>query len=535
MKIRTLALASLLAVGSVVSVRAQFASAVVDYNSGTGFAAGYTNTAAALGAPSQINPYSDATDPFDSAYGKNQLVSIGAGGSLTLRFDSPIIHNPSNPFGLDFMVFGNTFFVITNGDYSGGGITSGALGGNNPGATRIEVSADGTNWFTLNPALAPTADNLFPTDGLGDPGLPVNPALTGSSFAGLGLAGIRTLYNGSAGGTGYNLAWAQDTNGNFANLPIVRYVRVNVLSNKSEIDAVAAVRGTAPVFAEDFYLDPLQNGWKAFGDTNLFHWNPTNQNIEVTWDSSQTNSYFYHPLGTVLARNDAFSLAFDLRLTDIPVENGFQIAVGLLNLASATNANFFRGSGNQSPNLAEFDYFPDYLSVDATTADTNSGFNFLYDNFALNPGTTYHLVLSHAAGDSYLNGQIFTNGQLYASLTQAYTPASFTDFRLDTVSINSFSDANSYGSSILAHGTVDNFVVSLPPPPVQTVAVHLQSGQWQAQFSSRSHWLYTLERTTDFVTWTAVAAASGNGTNLLLTDPNTPLGNGFYRIRADRP
>ena len=437
MKIRSLAFASLFVL-SAVSVCAQFASSVIDYNSGTGFAAGYTNTSAALGAPAS----GSSVTPFGPPFAKSQLVSIGANGSLTLRFDSPIINNPSNPFGLDFLIFGNTFFAITNGNYFGGGITSGAIGGNNSGATRIEVSADGVNWFTLNPTLAPTADNIFPTDVLGDPHVPVNPALTGSSFGGLGLTGIRALYNGSAGGTGYDLAWAQDTNGNFVNLPIVRFVRVNVLANKSEIDAVAAMRGTTPVFVEDFYADPLQNGWKVFGDTNLFHWNPTNQNVEVTWDSSQTNSYFHHPLGTVLARDDAFSLAFDLQLTDLPVQNGFQIAVGLLNLASATNADFFRGSGYQSPNVAEFDYFPDYLSVNATATDTNSTFTFSYDNFPLNLGTTYHIVLTRAAGDSVLNGQVFTNGQLYAALTQNYADTNFTDFRLDAVSINSFSDAN---------------------------------------------------------------------------------------------
>jgi hypothetical protein len=530
MKIRSLASASLFVL-SLISVRAQFASSVMDYNSGTGFAAGYTNTAAALGAPAS----GGSVTPFSPPYAKSQLVSIGTNGWLTLRFDRPIINDPSNPFGLDFLIFGNSFFTITNGDYSGGGITDGTIGGNNPGATRVEVSADGAQWFTLNPTLAPTADNLFPADGLGDPGLPVNPALTGSSFAGLGLPGIRALYNGSAGGTGYDLAWAQDTNSNFVNLPIVRFVRVDVLSGKSEIDAVAAVRGATPVIADDFYADPLQNGWNIFGNTNLFRWNSTNQNLEVTWDSSQPNSYFYHPLGTVLARDDEFSLAFDLQLTDIPVQNGFQIAVGLLNLADATRTNFFRGSGADSPNLAEFDYFPDYPSVDATTTDTNSTFNFSYDNVPLNVGTTYHVVLSHAAGAASVSGQVFTNNQLYTSLPSSYLSTNFTDFRLDAVSINSFSDANSYGSSILAHGTVDNFVVTLPPPPVQTFAAHFQAGHWQAQFLSRSNWLYTLERTTDFANWTDVTSANGNGTNLLLTDSNAPSGKGFYQIRANRP
>ena len=70
----------------------------------------------------------------------------------------------------------------------------------------------------------------------------------------------------------------------------------------------------AATITENFSANPLQNGWQIFGDTNLFQWDSTNQNLAVTWDSSQTNSYFYHPLGTILTRNDDFSLAFDLAI-----------------------------------------------------------------------------------------------------------------------------------------------------------------------------------------------------------------------------
>ncbi|MBI3849452.1 MAG: hypothetical protein HY298_04045 [Verrucomicrobia bacterium] len=538
MKIRSLAVASLFVL-SVVSVRAQFASSMIDYNSGTGFAAGYTNTSAALGAPAS----GSSVTPFGPPFAKSQLVSIGTNGSLTLRFDSPIINNPSNPFGLDFLIFGNTFFAITNGNFSGGGITSGALGGNNTGATRVEVSADGVNWFTLNPALAPTADNVFPTDGLGDPRLPVNPTLTGSSFGGLGLTGIRALYNGSAGGTGYDLAWAQDTNGNFVNLPIVRYVRVNVLSSKSEIDALAAVRGGTPVFADDFYANPLANGWNIFGDTNLFGWNSTNQNVEVTWDSTQPNSYLYHPLGTILAKDDAFTVSFDLQLSDIAVVNGGgQVSVGLLNFSEATNASFSRPAAN-TPDLFEFDYFPDTgfgdsiaaSLADMTVNDMNStNFYFTYDDQPMLPGVTYQVTLTHTAGSPAISGQVFTNGVLYTALPFVYA-GPITDFRLDTLAVSSFHD-DGFGDDILAHGTVNNFVVNLPPPPVQNLTGAFSNGLWQAQFISRSNWLYTLERTTNFVSWTDVsAAASGNGTNLFLPDTNAPVDKGFYRVRAGRP
>ena len=231
-----------------IITRAQFADSVVSYNSGTGFATGYTDPTAALGAPSQVTPgdFGGPVDPFDPPYLASQLVSVGAGGSLTLHLNTPVQNSASNPFGLDFIIFGNTGFQITN-DYDadfnpiGTPATDGSLFGNNPGVTRVSVSVDGVNWFTLNPSLAPTVDGLFPTDGSGNPSLPVNPNLTSASFSGQTVAGIESLYAGSAGGAGFDLAWAQDTNGASVLLPNANYVRINVISGVSEIDAISVV------------------------------------------------------------------------------------------------------------------------------------------------------------------------------------------------------------------------------------------------------------------------------------------------------
>ena len=114
---------------------------------------------------------------------------------------------------------------------------------------------------------------------------------------------------------------------------------------------VAASTGGAATFQDDLSGDPLQNGWQIFGDTNLFYWDSTNQNLAVTWDSSQTNSYFYHDLGTILARDDSFHLSFDLTFQDYasgttPGKSyDFEAAIGLLNLANATQPDFSRGAG----------------------------------------------------------------------------------------------------------------------------------------------------------------------------------------------
>lgn len=219
--------------------QAQFASSVASYNPGTGTTAAYQDPSHALGAPTVFIGYQDA-DPFNAPYAGSDLTSVGAGGWLTLQFAQPVL-NTSHTYGLDFQIFGNAGFVIVNGDYSGGGITDGTLYSANAGSTRVSVSQDGVSFFTLNPALAPTVDGYFPSDAAGDFRLPVNPALSAGSFAGLDLAGIRTLYAGSGGGTGFDISWAQDGLGDSVFLGSISYVRVEVLGGKSEIDAIVAV------------------------------------------------------------------------------------------------------------------------------------------------------------------------------------------------------------------------------------------------------------------------------------------------------
>jgi hypothetical protein len=241
-----LALASVLAL--VQTVPAQFASSVVSYQSGVGFQPGYTSAGSALGEPSRITPgtFGGPVDPFNPPFLASQLVSLGAGGSLTVQFAAPILNHPGNSFGVDFNIFGNSGFIITNAldenwNYIGTPRTDGSLFGADAAVTRVSVSSDGLNFFMLNPAFAPTVDSLFPTDGLGDFGLAVNPALTAADYAGLDLAGIRALYNGAGGGRGFDISWAQDGLGQNVLLSSVEFVRIEVLSGNAEIDGVVAV------------------------------------------------------------------------------------------------------------------------------------------------------------------------------------------------------------------------------------------------------------------------------------------------------
>jgi hypothetical protein len=242
-KLPTLALVSAgLSTGAALG---QYADAVVDYQPGalSGSFTNFTLAASALGEPSRVTPgpFGGPVDPFSPPYLNSQVVSIGDSGWLTLRLGAPIQNSSAHPFGIDFLIFGNAGFVITNGDFSGGGITDGSLFGPNTGLSRVSVSLDSVNWFALDPALAPLVDGLYPTDGNGDFSIPVNPALSEADFAGKDLAGIRALYGGAGGGAGFDLAWARDTNGAPVNLPSVNFVRVEMQGGHAEIDGIVAV------------------------------------------------------------------------------------------------------------------------------------------------------------------------------------------------------------------------------------------------------------------------------------------------------
>jgi hypothetical protein len=225
---------------------ASYADSVVSYVPGNA-SSGFTNTSAALGEPSRTTPgtFGGPVDPFNPPYLNEQVVSIGAGGSITVAFSNPILNSPAHPFGLDFMIYGNAGFMITNANYTGGGITDGTLFGANSGSTRVSVSADNLLFYQLDPTRAPIVDTLFPTDGAGNFDLPVNPQLGQKDFAGLDVAGIRSLYADSGGGAGFDLAWALDAAGNNVDLPEVRFIRVDVLSGGAEIDGFASA-GAVP-------------------------------------------------------------------------------------------------------------------------------------------------------------------------------------------------------------------------------------------------------------------------------------------------
>jgi hypothetical protein len=543
MQLKLLALAAASLVLPTLVHAGSFATAVVEYNPGSGYSAKYTNTAAVLGPPSSTDSGGEAIDPFYPEWQPAAILALGAGGSVTVMFDQPILNLPEHPFGRDFTIFGNSFFVDNSSDEATG-IYSDAC------QATIWASSDGLNYYELNPALAPQLNDLFPTDGEGNFLLPVNPAI--SNFDNLTLEQIRSLYNGSGGGTSYALSWAVDTNGNSVYLMDARFIRVQVSTGEAFISSFAAVSNTIPetVIAEDFYHNPMADGWNVFGDAGLFSWNSASNNMQVTWDSSQPNSYFYHFLGGIMGKADDFSMAFDLLLNDYTIGVNpnqpatFELASGFFNYAEATSTNFFRGGYPSQPDLAEFDFFQwdNYFStnsVDPTFVDSANDFaNNGYGTVELPTGVVMRVTMNYTASNEIGVLTVTTNGApLLPPVTVDLTDdtyGTFGDFHLDTFAVESYSDAMAYGS-LLAHGTIGNILIVGPPPPVTNLQILLTNGISQIQFTSRANWNYVLQTSTNLQSWSPEGGQAGGTGGVVTMSEGAPLQQQqFYRVSAQR-
>ncbi|MFN5944739.1 MAG: hypothetical protein ACK46I_06630, partial [Phycisphaerae bacterium] len=126
-----------------------WADSVVSYVQGANADSDHNVAANALGSPERItgedSPFGSFpgnVTPFAAAFGFDEFVSIGAGGSLIVSFAQPVTNDPLNPFGVDLLVFSNAFFSEMK---AGAGVAAGLV---SEGGT-ISISADGTNWTVV--------------------------------------------------------------------------------------------------------------------------------------------------------------------------------------------------------------------------------------------------------------------------------------------------------------------------------------------------------------------------------------------------
>jgi len=218
----------------------------------------YDSAAAVLGRPTlKFNSaFTSATDIrraklIEASFnvgpsGEKLMTTLPAGSQITVRMGRPVVNDPQNPFGIDFIVFGNAF-------YSGGSpsdatnLNTTILGPAFAEEVKVSVSPNGTDWFRYD--SGPFGDGVFPTNSYhwntdaaawtdveSDPTLPVNPALASQIAGKTASFVLDNIYAGSAGGTGFDLA--------ASGFSSIQYIRVEGLEDfdGGEIDAFADVR-----------------------------------------------------------------------------------------------------------------------------------------------------------------------------------------------------------------------------------------------------------------------------------------------------
>jgi len=193
----------------------------------------------------------------EPAYGANTLVTFTDDDWAVVKFDHQVEDDPNNPYGLDFTVFGNGMFAGSGFVYNDTDHRVYTLGNGNAARepVMVSVSQDGENWYTYE--NGPYGDTAYPTNPwVWDPDLydttgvgwtdikndytkPVDPSLTSTDFKGIPSYEAMLLYDGSAGGTAFDLAES--------GFEWIQYVKVSGISGSSldgEIDAFADI---APV------------------------------------------------------------------------------------------------------------------------------------------------------------------------------------------------------------------------------------------------------------------------------------------------
>jgi hypothetical protein len=198
-----------------------------------------------------------AVVPVFGPWKPEEIYRVGTGTSLVVRFDHPVLDDPLNPCGVDFIIFGNAIQRVGSGQYWTNGnpnLTTVLTSETTAEPAVVSVSQDGQTWYTFTngpyaddfaPTLGRIYDTLNPTPELQNnywwgaptiPTYPLNPALTSTDFVGLTVAQIAINYGWSAGGTGFDLS-NLDTP-----LSWIQYVRVTQQGGLTpEIDAFADV------------------------------------------------------------------------------------------------------------------------------------------------------------------------------------------------------------------------------------------------------------------------------------------------------
>lgn len=218
---------------SGLSAGSDFADTLISYKGPFG-SYPYDQPGAVLGPPTSYVRDTGRNFPVSLVYGAwnvtpeggRTVLTLGPGSEVIVGFNHKVADDMNNPHGIDFIVFSNTFFERQwsgANDYLTPTTDMNSVYLMHPASINdewvtVSVAQDPNGpWFTFPEGIV--AGGLFPTQAFAWDNVnkqwggpldflrPVDPALTLADFAGLSVPEAIALYDGSAGGAGFDLQW----------------------------------------------------------------------------------------------------------------------------------------------------------------------------------------------------------------------------------------------------------------------------------------------------------------------------------------
>lgn len=413
------------------------------------------------------------------ALGTNLLLTLNAGSEIIVRFAQPITNDATHPYGVDLLVFGNSFytpnrFINEATDMAACGLTGTIFTeplkvSVSPGFTGQtgEVADDPETWPWYRYDSGPFADSIFPTQAhhwnrattnwsgdLMDCTKPVNPAMQAIiSAGGLTAADAIDLYAGSGGGAGFDLGES-----GFAWIQYVKVEGVDPDFSVGEVDAFAAVR---PMVMGDFL---------AITPENIL---------------SNTATLLFQKPGAL--HENVVTLAFT------EISTVAQVATALV-----TNWNEFAALPGLVRTAVQLNLEPILGATPVTFAT----------DLALGVGPNY----SGTGGDLLVLQSSGTN----------WNPLPFTYH------------APSHQVQITGVTNLSAFVVVQFTAP--TLHLTASAANCEISFTPVLSLLHTLERSTNLIHWSALGSfTASNALPVLHTDQTAPADRAFYRVKLSLP
>jgi hypothetical protein len=297
-------------------------------------------------------------------------------------------------------------------------------------------------------------------------------------------------------------------------------------------------------FSSDPFVVPTPK-WSVLGAAELFEWNPSAQQLDITWDSSRPNTFCTWPLPRSLRSHDAFSFSWDLRLNDAGPRdtstrsNVLQISVVLARRARLPDGYPQRTSAGRALDLLDFSFFPlaDYGPFGASAyiapvafGESSIGYSF-GNSFNLADGQSHRVECTWDPVARALRTMVEGAGSI-ADTSPALVATD--DFELDTFAIVVWNEGPTPRDSLLAHGSIRSVVITAPEPPVGSLT--FRSNSRSIGFQSQTGYRYQLEASGDLSEWASTGPdAAGTGGPMEFSDLRKALFlHQFYRVRATR-